>query len=70
MMLVNTRMFSLKFTHLRWGGNEERYLLAGISLLLLVVFRLASPPLIMTSYIVISLVFTVIRGRRTPSPSA
>jgi CDP-diacylglycerol--serine O-phosphatidyltransferase len=67
MMLVNTRMFSLKFSHLRWGGNEERYLLAGISLLLLLIFRLASPPLIMAAYIVISLVFTVIRGRKTPS---
>ena len=70
MMLVNTRMFSLKFSHLRWGGNEERYLLAGISLLLLLVFRLASPPLIMAAYIVISLVFTVIRGRKTPSAAA
>ena len=64
MMLVNTRMFSLKFTHLRWAGNEERYLLAGISLLLLVVFRLASPPLIMAAYILISLVFTVFRSRQ------
>jgi len=63
-MLVNTRMFSLKFTHLRWGGNEERYLLAGISLLLMLVFRLASPPLIMAGYIGISLVFNVIRSRQ------
>jgi CDP-diacylglycerol--serine O-phosphatidyltransferase len=70
MMLVNTRMFSLKFTHLRWGGNEERYLLAGISLLLLVVFRLASPPLIMAGYIGISLVFNVIRSRRKDSTAA
>ncbi len=70
MMIVNTRMFSLKFSHLRWGGNEERYLLAGISLLLLLVFRLASPPLIMAAYIVISLVFTLIRSRRTPSAAA
>lgn len=70
MMLVNTRMFSLKFSHLRWGGNEERYLLAGISLLLLLVFRLASPPLIMAAYFVISLVFTVIRSRRTPAAAA
>jgi CDP-diacylglycerol--serine O-phosphatidyltransferase len=70
MMLVNTRMFSLKFSHLRWSGNEERYLLAGISLLLLAVFRLASPPLIMAAYIVISLAFTVIRSRRTLSAAA
>lgn len=67
MMLVNLRMFSLKFTHLRWKGNEERYLLAGIGLLLLLVFGLASPPLIMAAYIVISLVFTVVRSRKTPS---
>ena len=64
MMLVKTRMFSLKFSNLRWRGNEERYLLTGISLLLLVVFRLASPPLIMATYIVISLVFTAIRSRQ------
>jgi CDP-diacylglycerol--serine O-phosphatidyltransferase len=67
MMLVNTRMFSLKFTHLKWSGNEERYLLAGISLLLLAFFRLASPPLIMAAYIMISLIFTVFRSRKTPA---
>jgi CDP-diacylglycerol--serine O-phosphatidyltransferase len=70
MMLANIRMFSLKFSHLRWKGNEERYLLAGISLLLLLVFRLASPPLIMAAYIVISIVFTAVRSRRTPSAAA
>jgi CDP-diacylglycerol--serine O-phosphatidyltransferase len=69
MMLVNTRMFSLKFKHLRWSGNEERYLLAGISLILLVVLKLASPPLIMISYILISLIFNVLRRRGT-SPAA
>ena len=70
MMLVNLRMFSLKFTHLRWKDNEERYLLAGISLLLLLVFRLASPPLIMAAYILISIVFTAVRSTKTPSAAA
>ena len=70
MMLANIRMFSLKFSHLRWKGNEERYLLAGISLLLLLVFRLASPPLIMATYILISIVFTAVRSRKTPSAAA
>ena len=70
MMLANIRMFSLKFSHLKWKGNEERYLLAGISLLLLLVFRLASPPLIMAAYILISIVFTAVRSRKTPSAAA
>jgi CDP-diacylglycerol---serine O-phosphatidyltransferase len=69
MMLVNTRMFSLKFKHLRWSGNEERYILAGVSLLLLVILKFASPPLIMISYILISLIFNVLRRRGT-SPAA
>jgi CDP-diacylglycerol--serine O-phosphatidyltransferase len=69
MMLVNTRMFSLKFKHLRWSGNEERYILAGVSLMLLLILKLASPPLIMISYILISLIFNVLRRRGT-SPAA
>ena len=69
MMLVNTRMFSLKFKHLRWSGNEERYILAGVSLILLVVLKLASPPLIMISYILISLIFNAVRKRGT-APAA
>lgn len=60
MMLVNTRMFSLKFSHLRWKGNEERYIFAAASLLLLLVFRLAAPPLIMAAYIIISLVSNIL----------
>jgi CDP-diacylglycerol--serine O-phosphatidyltransferase len=63
MMLANIRMFSLKFTHLRWSGNEERYILVAVSLLLFLVLRLASLPLIMASYILISLSFTVLRRR-------
>src|SRR5512133_74794 len=57
MMLINTRMFSLKFSHLRYGGNEERYIFAGVAVLLLIIYGLASLPLIMLSYILISLVF-------------
>ena len=65
MMLINTRMFSLKISHLKLKGNEERYLFAVISLLLLLVFRLASLPLIMILYILISLLFVTIRRSGT-----
>lgn len=70
MMLINLRMFSLKFTNLRIRGNEERYLFIALSLILLVIFRLAAAPLIMAAYIMISLLFVLFRRDRTPSAAA
>lgn len=67
MMLMNTPMFSLKFSNLGWKGNEERWLFAGTSLLLFALFRLASLPMIMGVYILISLLFNLLRRRGAPS---
>lgn len=67
MMLINTRMFSLKLSSLRWSGNEERWLFAAISVLLFIIFRLASLPMIMVAYIVISVVFNLLRSRGASS---
>jgi len=64
MMLINIRMFSLKLSHLRWSGNEERYIFALSVLLLLVFLGMAAAPLIMAAYIVISIVSGIIRRRR------
>ncbi|MCU0458620.1 MAG: CDP-alcohol phosphatidyltransferase family protein [Bacteroidales bacterium] len=64
MMLLNVPMFSLKLTGIRWKGNEERYLFAGISLVLLAVFRVSALPMIMAAYILISLLFPLAAGRR------
>jgi CDP-diacylglycerol--serine O-phosphatidyltransferase len=64
MMQVNIRMFSLKLSHLRWSGNEERYIFAGSSLLLLIFLKLAAAPLIMAVYIIISFISGMIRRRR------
>jgi CDP-diacylglycerol--serine O-phosphatidyltransferase len=66
MMLLNVRMFSLKLTSLKWNGNQERWIFAGVSILLLVIFRMASLPMIMAAYIIISLLFTLPGIRRTP----
>ncbi len=63
LMLVKTRMFSFKFSHLGYRGNEERYVFIGISLLLLLIFRLASFPLIMISYIIISFFSSFVRRK-------
>jgi CDP-diacylglycerol--serine O-phosphatidyltransferase len=64
MMLINVRMFSLKLSHMRWSGNEERYIFAATSLLLIIILRMAAAPLIMAAYIVISLVSGMIRRRK------
>lgn len=70
LMLLNARMFSLKFTSLKWKGNEERYIFLALSILLLIAFRMEAPPMIMACYILISFLFPVIAGRRTSSGAA
>lgn len=65
MMLVNTRMFSLKVSNLKYTGNEERYIFAGVAVLLLIILGLAALPLIMLSYILISLFFAAFRRSGT-----
>lgn len=65
MMLVNLRMISLKFTHFRYVGNEERYLFLGASVMLLIFFRLTALPMIMGAYIVISLLFSPARREKS-----
>jgi CDP-diacylglycerol--serine O-phosphatidyltransferase len=67
MMLLNVRMFSLKIAHTGWRGNEERYIFAGVSLLSLLLFRLGALPVIMAAYIIISLLFSLFRGRGASS---
>jgi CDP-diacylglycerol---serine O-phosphatidyltransferase len=64
LMNINTRMFSLKFTSLGWKGNEERWLFAAIAVLLFLILKLASLPLIMAAYIIISVVFNLLRRRK------
>lgn len=63
MMLIRTRMFSLKVTGVRWKGNEERYIFAAAVILLLLLFRVAALPLIMAAYIAISFISALTRRR-------
>jgi CDP-diacylglycerol--serine O-phosphatidyltransferase len=70
MMLINTRMFSLKFRSLGWKDNEERWLFAGVSVLLFLIFKLASLPMIMAAYIIISVAFNLSRRRDESSARA
>ncbi|HNX67114.1 MAG TPA: CDP-diacylglycerol--serine O-phosphatidyltransferase [Bacteroidales bacterium] len=67
MMLVNVRMLSLKFTSMKFKGNEDRFILIGLSLLSLVIFRLNALLVIITIYIILSLVMSVIRALKGSS---
>jgi len=67
MMLVNVRMLSLKFTSMKFKGNEDRFILIGLSLLSLAIFRLNALLVIITVYIILSLVMAVIRSLKGSS---
>ena len=54
-MVIRIPMFSLKFSHLKLKGNEERYILALLSIAALIVFGLAGAALIIPLYLIISL---------------
>jgi CDP-diacylglycerol--serine O-phosphatidyltransferase len=49
-------LFALKFKHFKWSGNEIRFAFLIISLLLLVTLQFIGIPIIITLYILLSLV--------------
>ncbi len=55
LMNANIPLFSLKFKSYGWKGNEFQYVFLVISVLLLLVFRLVGVPLIIISYVLISI---------------
>jgi len=55
LMVTNIPLLSLKFNNLKFRGNEGRYILIGLCLILFVIFGFASTPLIIPLYIIASL---------------
>lgn len=55
MLVSPLPLLGLKFTHLGWQGNQQRYLLLGIGLVLLLLFQFAAIPLIILVYVLLSL---------------
>lgn len=54
LLVSDLPMFSLKFKHFKWKGNEVRYSFLILSVILFAIFRLGSFPIIILSYILIS----------------
>ncbi len=60
LMITNIRMFSFKFRHLRFKGNELRIVFLGSSALLIAGAGFASLPLIIIIYIIVSVIWAII----------
>jgi CDP-diacylglycerol--serine O-phosphatidyltransferase len=61
LMVTRIPMLSLKFSHLRLKGNEERYILAILAIAALLIFGFAGAALIIPFYIFISLISMFLR---------
>lgn len=56
LMVTRVRLLSLKITSPAFGGNEGRYILAGLVLVSFVILGLAAAPLIIPLYLLVSLI--------------
>jgi CDP-diacylglycerol---serine O-phosphatidyltransferase len=57
LMISDFRIFSMKFKSTAWKGNEARYILLLLSLLMVIFFSLSAIPLIILAYLLLSMVF-------------
>ena len=56
LMISELPMFSMKFKHLKWKGNQMRFLFLGLCLILLATLKLYALPLLIISYIVMAFI--------------
>jgi len=55
LLVAELPLMSLKFKNFGWKGNEKRFVLIGVSAILIVLFQAAAFPLIIVFYILLSL---------------
>jgi CDP-diacylglycerol--serine O-phosphatidyltransferase len=55
LMVTRIPLLSLKTKHLRWKGNEGRYVIIAVSLVAFLILGIAAAPLIIPVYIIVSL---------------
>jgi len=61
LMISELPMFSMKFKHLKWTGNEVRFLFIAFSVVLAILLQYYAIPLIIIGYILISVLLRVIK---------
>ncbi len=59
LMISELPMFSMKFKHLKWTGNEVRFLFIAFSVVLAILLQYYAIPLIIIAYILISVLLRV-----------
>jgi len=57
LMISDFQLFSMKFKTMSWKGNEARYIFIILSVLLVILFSLSAVPLIILSYLILSMGF-------------
>ncbi|MGE5425164.1 MAG: CDP-diacylglycerol--serine O-phosphatidyltransferase [Syntrophothermus sp.] len=57
LMVSDFRIFSMKMKSISWKENQERYILLILSVLLIILFSFQAIPLIIGSYLLLSLIF-------------
>ena len=56
LLIVPLPLFSLKFKHFKWQGNQIRFVFLALSLVLLITLQFVGIPLIILMYILLSVV--------------
>lgn len=56
LLISPVRMFSLKFKDFSFRNNALRYIFSGLSIIALIIFGIAALPIVMTAYIVVSVI--------------
>jgi len=54
MMVSDIKLLSLKFKNMTWADNWPRFILIGISVLLIIVLHVSALPMIILSYVILS----------------
>ncbi|MCD4745884.1 MAG: CDP-diacylglycerol--serine O-phosphatidyltransferase [Bacteroidales bacterium] len=58
LLIAEIRLFSLKFQNFKWSDNPIRYIFLGISLILICIFYYVAIPIIISLYIILSIIKT------------
>ncbi len=66
LMIAEIPMFSLKMKHFGWAGNEIKYIFAGISLVLLAIWREAALSAIILLYVGLSVGLNFFKRKNKP----
>jgi CDP-diacylglycerol---serine O-phosphatidyltransferase len=64
LLVAPFELFALKFKDFSWAHNQIRFTFLGLSVLLLVIFKAGALPIIILSYIIISLGSRILAGKK------